>query len=178
MRKLDKGTGCAIHRHLLEIFNRINVPGAPQQSGFWILRLPSATLLVGAWYGPVKSKSRPAAECKSYWKLWSESLWKARHLYPEGLIIAGGDANVILDVLHPECVQDTVAREFERLILLEHKLTLANTKCLRRTHARHALDLMVHSPGIDVMDLFVHVVTRAPVAKPAVDPSQAATTTS
>ena len=63
---------------------------------------------------------------------------------------------MILDVLHPDCVQETVAREFERLILVEHKLTLANTKCLRRTHARHALDLMVPGPSIDVMDFFVH----------------------
>ena len=86
------------------------------------------------------------------WKLWSESLWKVRRLYPEGSIIAGGE-------------QDTVAREFERLILVEHKLTLANTKCPRRTHARHALDLMVHSPGIDVMDFFVHDGYECPCGK-------------
>ena len=36
MRKPGKGTGCAIHRHLLEICIRINVPGAPhnQASGY------------------------------------------------------------------------------------------------------------------------------------------------
>ena len=72
---------------------------------------------------------------------------------------------MILDVLHPDCVQDTVAREFECLILVEHKLTLANTKCPRRTHARHALDLMVHSPGIDVMDFFVHHGFECPCGK-------------
>ena len=100
IRKPGRGTGCAIHRHLLEICTRINIPGAPRQSSFWILRLPAASLLVAAWYGPVRSKSRPASECRTYWKLLAESLWKARRLYPECLIIAGGDANVVLDVLH------------------------------------------------------------------------------
>ena len=87
-RKPGRGTGCAIHRHLLENCTRINIPGAPRQADFWILRLPNASLLVAAWYGQVKSKSRPAADCKAYWKLWSESLWKARRQYPDCLTIA------------------------------------------------------------------------------------------
>ena len=71
-------------------------------------------------------------------------------------MIAGGDAHVMLDVIHHDFVENTVAREFERLLFVEHKLTVANTKCPRRTRARHALDLMVHSPGINTMNLFVH----------------------
>lgn len=165
IRKPGRGTGCAIHRHLLQIYTRINIPGAPRQSRFWILRLPAASLLVAAWYGPVRSKSRPASECRAYWKLWAESLWKARRLYPECLIIAGGNANVVLDVLHPDCAMNSIAREFENLILVEHKLTLVNTRCPRRTHTIHALDLMAHSPGINIMDFFVHDGRECPCGK-------------
>ena len=81
------------------------------------------------------------------------------------MIIAGGDANVVLDVLHPDCAVNSIAREFENLILVEHKLTLVNIRCPRRTHTIHALVLMAHSPGINIVDFFVHDGLECPCGK-------------
>ena len=52
IRKPGRGTGCAIHKQLLEALTRINIT-APHQSGFWVLQLVSIKLLIGASYGPV-----------------------------------------------------------------------------------------------------------------------------
>ena len=114
-RKPRRGTGCAIHKQLLEAFIRINI-SAPHQSGYWVLQLSFITLIIGAWYGPVNSNYRTINERRTYWTAWAKALWKARDLYPTAAIIAGGDANVILHSLHPEHTQDGAAKEFETLI--------------------------------------------------------------
>ena len=133
-RKLGRGTGCVIHKQLLETCARINIKGAPTQSGFWVIHLLTSTLLIGAWYGPVKGNGRSVADCKSYWTAWSKALWQARTRHPTALIVAGSDANVILRSLHPEKTQDSIATEFEERILYDHNLQLANQRCPRRTH--------------------------------------------
>ena len=50
-RKPGRGTGAAIHRSILESCTKLHIPGAPSQSGFWIIHLPHTSLIVGAWYG-------------------------------------------------------------------------------------------------------------------------------
>ena len=100
-RSPGKGTGAAIHRSLLESCTKLHIPGAPAQSGFWIIHLPHATLIVGAWYVPVKDNNRKIVACTTYWQSWSDALWIVRRQYPFALIVAGGDANVILTSLHP-----------------------------------------------------------------------------
>ena len=167
-RKLGRGT-CSIHRQLLEAFTRINI-SAPHQSGLWVLQLASITFIIGAWYGPVNSNYRTINERKAYWTAWAKALWRARDLYPTAAIIAGGDANVILHTLHPEHAPDGVAEEFEELILKVHGLQLANLKCPRRTHTKHALDLLIHSTEITIEDFFVHDGTDCNCGKPCCGP--------
>ena len=133
-RTHGKGTGAAIHRSFLETCIKLHIPGAPNQSGFWIVHLPSTSLIVGAWYGPVHSNNRPTTACVSYWEAWSNSLEKARKLHPDALILAGGDANVVLGSLHPGKKQYKLATNFEELILPVHDLQFANLACTRRTH--------------------------------------------
>ena len=155
-RKPGRGTGAAIHRSILESCTKLHIPGAPSQSGFWIIHLPHTSLIVGAWYGPVKGNNRSAAACINYWTAWSKSLWTVRRQHPTALIVAGGDANVVLESFHPIKKQDTVASEFVALILHQHDLQLANLACPRRTHKVNAFDLLVHSPNIVVSDFEVH----------------------
>ena len=134
------------------------------------LQLLTATLLIGAWYGPVYNNCRTIKECNAYSKNLSKALWKARARYPTAAIVAGGDANVILHSLHPERAQDGVAKEFEEQILKQHNLQLANLKCDRRTHAKHVLDLLVHSAEINIEDFFVHDGAECTCAKSCCGP--------
>ena len=77
-------------------------------------------------------------------------------MYPAALIVAGGDANVVLESSHPTKEQNKVASVFETRILCEHDLSLANLACPRRTHKVNALDLLVHSSNIIVSEFEVH----------------------
>ena len=76
--------------------------------------------------------------------------------HPAALVVAGGDANVVLESFHPTKEQNKVASVFETLILCEHDLSLANLACPRRTHKVNALDLLVHSSNIIVSEFEVH----------------------
>ena len=121
-----------------------------------MIHFPHTTLIVGAWYGPVKGNNRTVAACISYWTAWSKALWTVRRQHPIALIVAGGDANVVLESLHPGKKQDKVASEFESTILHEHNLLLADHACPRRTHNDNALDLLVHSPNIAIDSFAIH----------------------
>ena len=112
-----KGTGAAFTHGLLESCIRLFVPNAPQQSGFWIIHLPTTSLIIGAWYGPVYP-NHPIIVCIEYWNAWSKALTHVKHLYPTAQVIAGGDANVTLGILHPGTKQHRLANHFEKLILL------------------------------------------------------------
>ena len=120
------------------------------------MHLPSTSLIVGAWYGPVHSNNRPTTACVSYWEAWSNALEKARKLYPDALVLAGGDANVVLGSLQPSKKHDKLATNFEEFILRVHDLELANLVCTRRTHKVYAIDLLVHSRSIAVTNFEVH----------------------
>ena len=65
-RTPGKGTGAAIHRSLLESSTKLHIPGTPDQSGFWIIHLPHTSVIVGAWYGPVKSNNKSSDTCIGY----------------------------------------------------------------------------------------------------------------
>ena len=151
-----KGTGAAFQRSLLESSTKLHIPAAPNQSGFWIIHLPNTSIIVGAWYGPVHSNNRSTTACVRYWEAWSNALTHAKKLYPDALVLAGGDANVVLETLHPDKKQDRLATNFEKLILRTHDLVLANLACTRRTHKVHAIDLLVHSRSITVTNFEVH----------------------
>ena len=69
-----KGTGAAFNHSLLESSTKLYIPNAPQQSSFWIIHLPSTTLLIGTWYGPVNSNNKTIAACIAYWVAWSKAL--------------------------------------------------------------------------------------------------------
>ena len=165
-----KGTGAAVSHSLLESSTKLYIPNAPRQSGFWITHLPNTSLIIGAWYGPVNSNSRTIAACISYWDAWSKALTHARKLHPEAQIIAGGDANVILSILHPDRKQDKLADSFENHVLITHNLVLANTACSRRTHRVHAIDLLVHSHSIAITNFEVHDADQCRCGKPYCGP--------
>ena len=74
-----KGTGAAFNYSLLESSTKLHIPNAPHQSGFWIIHLPSTSLIIGAWYGPVNSNNRTIAACISYWAAWSKALTHAKN---------------------------------------------------------------------------------------------------
>ena len=115
-RITGKETGAAFNHSLLESSTKLYIPNAPHQSGFWIIHLPSTSLIIGAWYGPVNSNSRTIAACISYWDAWSKALTHAKKLHPDAQVIAGGDANVILGILHPGRKQDKLADSFENYV--------------------------------------------------------------
>ena len=96
-----KGTGAAFQRSLLESSTKLHIPAAPNQSGFWIIHLPSTSIIVGAWYGPVHSNNRSTSACITYWEAWSKALTHAKELHPDARVLAGGDANVVLETLPP-----------------------------------------------------------------------------
>ena len=87
-------------------------------------------------------------------------------MYPAALIVAGGDANVVLESLHPTKEQNKVASVFETLILCGHDLSLANRACPRRTHKVNVFDLLVHSSNITVSEFEVHDGNECPCCKP------------
>ena len=169
-RMPGKGTGAAFNRSLLESSTKLYIPDAPKQSGFWIIHLQSASINVGAWYGPVNSNNRNIGACIAYWVAWSKALTHAKKLYPDARIVAGGDANVILGTLHPDKKQDKLANSFEKHILSTHDLELANTACTRRTHKVHAIDLLVHSRSITVTDFEVHDADNCRCGQPYCGP--------
>ena len=165
-----KGTGAAFNHSLLESSTKLHIPNAPQQSGFWIIHLPSTSLIIGAWYGPVNSNNKTIAACIAYWAAWSKAFTHARELNPDARVIAGGDANVILSTLHPGKKQDKLADSFEKYILNIHDLELANIACSRRTHKVHTIDLLVHSRSITVTDFEVHDADKCRCGQPYCGP--------
>ena len=62
-RMPGKGTGAAFNRSLLESSTKLYIPDAPKQCGFWIIHLPSTSIIVGAWYGPVNSNNTTIVAC-------------------------------------------------------------------------------------------------------------------
>ena len=140
----------------MESSTKLHIPNAPHQSAFWITHLPNTSIIIGAWYGPVNSNNRTIAACISYWVAWSKALTQARKQHPNAHIIAGGDANVILNTLHPNKKQHKLADSFVDQILTTHNLAFANIACNRRTHRVHAIDLLVHSHSIAITNFAIH----------------------
>ena len=123
-----------------------------------------------AWYGPVHSSNRSTSACITYWEAWSKALTHAKELHPDARVLAGGDANVVLEILHPDKKQDKLATSFEKLILRTHDLVLANLACTRRTHKVHAIDMLVHSRSITVTNFEVHDAKHCRCGQPYCGP--------
>ena len=81
-RRAGCGTGAAIKWQLAETITRLNPRSAPRQSGYWLCAHGDGNLILAAWYGPVHSNNRSAAQRKRYWHQWAAALAEARVSLP------------------------------------------------------------------------------------------------